>query len=78
VVNNTARSVWAPTEDLKFYDYDSMFAGNVRAPFFLVAAFAPAMAAKGSGIVINTGSWMAASTWPLAPPTAQPRPRWRH
>src|SRR6266567_2843845 len=56
LVNSAGRSVWAPTEDLKASDYDSMFASNVRAPFFLVAAFAPAMAAKGSGTVINIGS----------------------
>jgi len=56
LVNNAGRSVWAPTEDLKVSDYDSMFASNVRAPFFLVAAFVPAMAAKGSGSVINIGS----------------------
>ncbi len=56
LVNNAGRSVWAPTEDLKVSDYDSMFASNVRAPFFLVAAFAPAMAAKGSGSVISIGS----------------------
>jgi NAD(P)-dependent dehydrogenase (short-subunit alcohol dehydrogenase family) len=60
LVNNAGQSVWAPTEDLKISDYDSMFAGNVRAPFLLVAAFAPAMAAKGSGSVINMGSMSAA------------------
>src|SRR5882757_1999764 len=56
LVNNAGRSIWAPTEDMKVAEYDSMFAGNVRAPFLLVAAFAPAMAAKGSGSVINMGS----------------------
>jgi NAD(P)-dependent dehydrogenase (short-subunit alcohol dehydrogenase family) len=56
LVNNAGRSVWAPTEDLKVSDYDSMFASNVRAPFLLVAALAPAMAARGSGSVINIGS----------------------
>ena len=56
LVNNAGRSVWAPTEDLRVSGYDSMFASNVRAPFFLVAAFAPAMAARGSGSVINIGS----------------------
>ena len=56
LVNNAGQSVWAPTEDLKVSDYDSMFAGNVRAPYLLVAAFAPAMAARGSGSVINIGS----------------------
>jgi NAD(P)-dependent dehydrogenase (short-subunit alcohol dehydrogenase family) len=56
LVNNAGQSFWAPTEDLKVADFDSMFASNVRAPFLLVAAFAPAMAAKGSGSVINIGS----------------------
>jgi NAD(P)-dependent dehydrogenase (short-subunit alcohol dehydrogenase family) len=56
LVNNAGRSVWAPTEEMKVSDFDSMFASNVRAPFFLVAAFAPAMAARGSGSVISIGS----------------------
>jgi NAD(P)-dependent dehydrogenase (short-subunit alcohol dehydrogenase family) len=56
LVNNAGRSVWAPTEQMKVSDFDSMFASNVRAPFFLVAAFAPAMAARGSGSVISIGS----------------------
>jgi NAD(P)-dependent dehydrogenase (short-subunit alcohol dehydrogenase family) len=56
LVNNAGQAVWAPTEDLKVADFDSMFASNVRAPFLLVAAFAPAMAAKGTGSVISIGS----------------------
>ncbi|MER5661113.1 SDR family NAD(P)-dependent oxidoreductase [Streptomyces mirabilis] len=56
LVNNAGHAVWAPTEEMKVSDYDAMFAGNVRAAFFLVAAFAPAMAARGSGNVINIGS----------------------
>jgi NAD(P)-dependent dehydrogenase (short-subunit alcohol dehydrogenase family) len=56
LVNNAGQSVWAPTGEMTVSDYDAMFAGNVRAPFFLVAAFVPAMAAKGSGNVINIGS----------------------
>ncbi|MFD7498394.1 SDR family NAD(P)-dependent oxidoreductase [Streptomyces sp. NPDC059832] len=48
--------MWAPTEERKVSDYDAMFASNVRTPFFLVAAFAPAMTAKGSGSLINIGS----------------------
>jgi len=56
LINNAGQSVWAPTEDMKVAEYDSMFDGNVRAPFLLVAAFAPAMAARGSGSVINMGS----------------------
>jgi NAD(P)-dependent dehydrogenase (short-subunit alcohol dehydrogenase family) len=56
LVNNAGRSVWAPTEDLGVEDFDSMFASNVRAPFYLVAAFAPAMAARGAGSIVNISS----------------------
>ncbi|MGW7247874.1 SDR family NAD(P)-dependent oxidoreductase [Streptomyces decoyicus] len=56
LVNNAGQAIWAPTEEMKVSEYDAMFASNVRAAFFLVAAFAPAMAAKGSGVVINMGS----------------------
>ncbi|MFF4285711.1 SDR family NAD(P)-dependent oxidoreductase [Streptomyces sp. NPDC001633] len=56
LVNNAGQAIWAPTEEMKVSEYDAMFASNVRAAFFLVAAFAPAMAAKGSGSVINMGS----------------------
>jgi NAD(P)-dependent dehydrogenase (short-subunit alcohol dehydrogenase family) len=56
LVNNAGRSVWAPTEHLGVEDFDSMFASNVRAPFYLVAAFAPAMAARGGGSIVNISS----------------------
>jgi NAD(P)-dependent dehydrogenase (short-subunit alcohol dehydrogenase family) len=56
LVNNAGRSVWAPTEALGVEDFDSMFASNVRAPFYLVAAFAPAMAAQGGGSIVNISS----------------------
>jgi NAD(P)-dependent dehydrogenase (short-subunit alcohol dehydrogenase family) len=56
LVNNAGHSVWGPTEELKVEEFDSMFASNVRAPYFLVAAFAPSMAAKGTGSIINIGS----------------------
>jgi NAD(P)-dependent dehydrogenase (short-subunit alcohol dehydrogenase family) len=56
LVNNAGRSVWAPTDQLGVEDFDSMFASNVRAPFYLVAAFAPAMAARGGGSIVNISS----------------------
>ena len=56
LVNNAGRSVWAPTEDMDIADFDSMFSSNVRAPFLLVGAFAPAMARRGSGSIINISS----------------------
>jgi NAD(P)-dependent dehydrogenase (short-subunit alcohol dehydrogenase family) len=56
LVNNAGHSIWGPTEKTTVEDFDSMFASNVRAPYFLVGAFAPAMAAKGSGAIINISS----------------------
>jgi NAD(P)-dependent dehydrogenase (short-subunit alcohol dehydrogenase family) len=41
------------TETTTAQDLDSLFATNVRAPYLLVGAFAPAMAAKGAGSIIN-------------------------
>src|SRR5438445_411475 len=56
LINNAGRSVWAPTEALAVEDFDSMFASYVRAPFYLVAGFAPAMAARGGGSIVNISS----------------------
>jgi NAD(P)-dependent dehydrogenase (short-subunit alcohol dehydrogenase family) len=39
--------------------FDQVYAVNVKAPFFLTAAVAPAMAEAGSGAIINLGSWIA-------------------
>jgi NAD(P)-dependent dehydrogenase (short-subunit alcohol dehydrogenase family) len=56
LVNNAGRAVWAPTEEMKLADFDDMFASNVRAPYLLVGAFAPAMATKGTGSIVNISS----------------------
>src|SRR2546430_6678110 len=56
LVNNAGRAVWAPTADMDVADFDSMFASNVRAPFLRVGAFAPAMAERGDGSIINISS----------------------
>jgi NAD(P)-dependent dehydrogenase (short-subunit alcohol dehydrogenase family) len=39
--------------------FDEVYAVNVKAPFFLIAAIAPAMAAQGGGVIVNLGSWIA-------------------
>jgi NAD(P)-dependent dehydrogenase (short-subunit alcohol dehydrogenase family) len=39
--------------------FDEVYAVNVKAPFFLTAAVAPKMTARGSGSIINLGSWVA-------------------
>lgn len=56
LVNNAGFSKWGPTADLDVATFDAMFTANVRAPFYLVAAFAPRMAARGNGSIINIGS----------------------
>jgi NAD(P)-dependent dehydrogenase (short-subunit alcohol dehydrogenase family) len=56
LVNNGGFSAWGPTSDFKVETFDSMFATNVRAAFLLVGAFAPAMAARGKGAIINVSS----------------------
>ena len=56
LVNNAGFSIWGPTPDLGIDEFDALFAANVRAPYFLVAAFAPGMAARGHGSIINIGS----------------------
>jgi NAD(P)-dependent dehydrogenase (short-subunit alcohol dehydrogenase family) len=56
LVNNAGFSWFGPTSDLDVETFDALFASNVRAPFFLVAAFAPKMAAKGGGSIINVSS----------------------
>ncbi|MET7860781.1 SDR family oxidoreductase [Streptomyces sp. NPDC005318] len=39
--------------------FDRVYAVNVKAPFFLTAAVAPAMVEAGGGVIINLGSWIA-------------------
>jgi NAD(P)-dependent dehydrogenase (short-subunit alcohol dehydrogenase family) len=56
LVNNAGFSVWGPTAEFDLEDFDAMYAGNVRAPFQLVAAMAPAMVRRGAGSVINVSS----------------------
>jgi NAD(P)-dependent dehydrogenase (short-subunit alcohol dehydrogenase family) len=56
LVNNAGISWPGPTADLDVATFDRLFTANVRAPYFLVAALAPKMAARGSGSIINIGS----------------------
>jgi NAD(P)-dependent dehydrogenase (short-subunit alcohol dehydrogenase family) len=56
LVNNAGFSWFGPTADLAPDTFDALFASNVRAPYFLVAAIAPGMAARGSGSIINISS----------------------
>jgi NAD(P)-dependent dehydrogenase (short-subunit alcohol dehydrogenase family) len=40
-------------------DFDTVYAVNVKVPFFLVAELAPAMAARGKGAIINVTTMVA-------------------
>ena len=46
--------------------FDEVYAVNVKAPFFLTAAIAPAMAERGSGAIIDLGSWIARLGIPIS------------
>jgi NAD(P)-dependent dehydrogenase (short-subunit alcohol dehydrogenase family) len=56
LVNNAGFSWFGPTAELDVSTFDALFVSNVRATYFLVAALAPKMAARGAGSIINLGS----------------------
>ncbi len=56
LINNAGISQFAPTAEFDVEAFDKMFAGNVRAPFLLVAALAPGMAARGHGAIVSMSS----------------------
>ena len=56
LLNNAGIALFAPTAEFEVAAFDTMFASNVRAPFFLVAAFAPGMAARGHGSIVSLSS----------------------
>jgi NAD(P)-dependent dehydrogenase (short-subunit alcohol dehydrogenase family) len=56
LVNNAGFSVFGDAAGLDAEKFDALFAANVRAPFLLVAALAPGMAARGHGSIINMSS----------------------
>jgi len=59
LVNNAGIFPGATTAATNETTFDRVYAVNVKAPFFLTAALAPAMAERGSGAIINLGSWIA-------------------
>src|SRR6476659_1661303 len=56
LINNAGISLFGPTAEFDLGAFDKMFASNVRAPFVLVAALAPGMAARGRGSIVNLSS----------------------
>jgi NAD(P)-dependent dehydrogenase (short-subunit alcohol dehydrogenase family) len=59
LVNNAGFSWFGPTADLDPATFDAMLAANVRSAYYLTAAIAPAMAARGAGAIINVSSMAA-------------------
>jgi NAD(P)-dependent dehydrogenase (short-subunit alcohol dehydrogenase family) len=56
LINNAGIALFGATAEFEVSAFDEMFASNVRAPFFLVAALAPAMAARGNGSIVSLSS----------------------
>src|SRR2546425_6500450 len=56
LINNAGIALFGPTGEFDVAAFDKMFASNVRAPFFLVAAIAPRMAAPGHGSIVSLSS----------------------
>ena len=56
LINNAGMALFGPTAEFDVSAFDRMFASNVRAPFFLVGALAPAMAARGHGSIVSLSS----------------------
>jgi NAD(P)-dependent dehydrogenase (short-subunit alcohol dehydrogenase family) len=59
LVNNAGIFPGATTATVTEEMFDEVYAVNVKSAFFLTAAIAPAMAARGDGVIINLGSWVA-------------------
>ena len=59
LVNCAGFAALAPTGDTDEAAFDGLFQINVKAPFFLVAALAPKIAARGGGSIINVSTMVA-------------------
>ncbi|HUE61201.1 MAG TPA: SDR family oxidoreductase [Acidimicrobiales bacterium] len=59
LVNNAGAFPFGPTDSFNEATVDSVFALNVKAPWFLVAAIAPGMAERGGGAIVNVSTMVA-------------------
>jgi NAD(P)-dependent dehydrogenase (short-subunit alcohol dehydrogenase family) len=59
LVNNAGIYPGATTLTVDEAMFDDVYGVNVKAPFFLTATIAPAMAGRGEGAIVNLGSWVA-------------------
>nr|WTB28894.1 SDR family oxidoreductase [Streptomyces sp. NBC_00830] len=59
LVNNAGIYPFGPTEATPEADVDLVYAVNVKAPFYLMAELAPAMATRGRGAIVNVSTMVA-------------------
>jgi NAD(P)-dependent dehydrogenase (short-subunit alcohol dehydrogenase family) len=59
LVNNAGTALPGPSESGTEAEFDETFTISVKVPFFLVAALAPAMAARGWGAIVNISTMVA-------------------
>jgi NAD(P)-dependent dehydrogenase (short-subunit alcohol dehydrogenase family) len=64
LVNNAAIGALAPTSAFPEDAFDAVIATNLTAPFYLVGALAPLMAAQGRGAIVNVSSMAAQFAMP--------------
>jgi len=67
LVNSAAVMQRTPLGEVTVADWDSMFALNLRAPFFLAQAAAPHLA-RAAGAIVNVSDLAAFETWPAYVP----------
>ena len=59
LVNSAGTFPFGPTASQDEATFDAVYALNVKAPWFLVAALAPPMAERGSGAIVNVSTMVA-------------------
>lgn len=59
LVNSAGVFPFGPTDQTSEQVFDQVFDLNVKAPYFLVAALAPAMAERGRGAIVNVTTMVA-------------------
>jgi pteridine reductase len=67
LVNSAAVMVRTPFGEVSAEQWDAMFALNLRAPFLLSQAAAPALAERG-GVIVNMADLAAFESWPAYVP----------
>jgi NAD(P)-dependent dehydrogenase (short-subunit alcohol dehydrogenase family) len=65
LVNNAGIFPPANTLTVDSATFDRVYSVNVKAPFFLTQAIAPAMIEQGGGVIINLGSWVSRLSVPV-------------